>query len=89
MNTQQISSIVRQVLGVLVSVYGVLSASVASLHLPVAVSTVLVAMGPAILTLEHYLGDPSTGTPTYLQSPPVARPGPQPVPAKVVQTPPQ
>jgi len=55
---------VRQVLAVLVSVYGVLSSSVTTLHLPVAVSSVLTAFGPVMLVLQHYLSDPSTGTPT-------------------------
>ena len=59
---QNTASVIRQVLAVLVSVYGVLTASVTPLHLPVAVSSVLVAFGPLILALEHYLGDPSTGT---------------------------
>jgi hypothetical protein len=60
--SQSVASTIRQVLAVLVSVYGVLTASVTPLHLPVAVSSVLVAFGPLILALEHYLGDPSTGT---------------------------
>src|ERR1035437_6905802 len=59
---QNTASVIRQVLAGLVSVYGVLTASVTPLHLPVAVSSVLVAFGPLILALEHYLGDPSTGT---------------------------
>ena len=64
MTVQSVSSIVRQILAVLVSVYGVLSASVSALHLPPAVSSILVAFGPVLLTIEHYVGDPSTGTPT-------------------------
>lgn len=64
MTVQSVSSIVRQVLAVLVSIYGVLTAVVPSLHLPVAVSTALTAFGPVMLLLEHYLSDPSTGTPT-------------------------
>src|ERR1035437_4794204 len=60
--SQSLASTIRQVLAVLVSVYGVLTASVTPPHLPVAVSSVLVAFGPLILALEHYLGDPSTGT---------------------------
>lgn len=63
MTVQAISSIVRQVLAVLVSIYGVLTAVVPALHLPVAVSTALTAFGPTMLLLEHYLSDPSTGTP--------------------------
>jgi hypothetical protein len=64
MTVQSVSSIVRQVLAVLVSVYGVLTAVVPALHLPVAVSSVLTAFGPTMLLLEHYLSDPSTGTTT-------------------------
>src|ERR1035437_7495902 len=59
---QNTASVIRQVLAVLVSVYGVLTASVNPLHLPVAVSTVLVAFGPVLIALEHFLSDPSTGT---------------------------
>ena len=82
MNTQRIGSIVRQVLAVLVSVYGVLTACVASLHLPPSVSTILVAAGPIMLAIEHYVSDPSTGTTAT-----VAAPGPQPVPTAVPAAP--
>jgi hypothetical protein len=64
MTLQSLSSVLRQILAILVSVYGVLSASITQLHLPPAVSTILVAFGPLILAIEHYVGDPSTGTPT-------------------------
>jgi len=64
MNTQQITSIARQVLAIVGIVMGVLTASVSSLHLPPSVSTVLVVAGSALLAIEHYLSDPSTGTPT-------------------------
>jgi hypothetical protein len=64
MSTQQISSIARQVLAIIGIVMGVLTASVTQLHLPPAVSTVLVTAGAVILAIEHYLSDPSTGTPT-------------------------
>jgi hypothetical protein len=69
MTTQSIASVVRQVLAVLVSVYGVLSATVSSLHVPPAVSAVLTAFGPVLLAVEHYVGDPSTGTPTSTAHP--------------------
>ena len=62
MTFQSIASIVRQILAVLVTIYGVLSATVSALHLPPAISAVLTAVGPVLLTVEHYLGDPSTGT---------------------------
>lgn len=64
MNAQRISSIVRQAGAVLVSIYGFLTATSVAPHLPAAVTTVLVAFGPTILLLEHFLGDPSTGTST-------------------------
>ena len=78
MSSQQISSIIRQVLAVVVSIYGVLSACVASLHLPVVVSAVLTAMGPLMLTIEHYVSDPSTGR--AITHGGVASPGVQPSP---------
>lgn len=80
--SQRISSIVRQVAAVLVSVYGVLTASVTGMKLPVGVSLVLTAVGPVILGIEHYVGDPSTGTPAT--PPQVAQVPPQPVPAAPV-----
>ena len=64
MTSQSIASVARQVLAVAVSVYGVLTASVQSLHLPPAISAILTAVGPIILAIEHYVADPSTGTPT-------------------------
>jgi hypothetical protein len=65
MNTQQLSSIARQGLAILGIVFGVLTQSVTSLHLPAAVSSILVIAGSVILAIEHYVGDPSTGsTPT-------------------------
>src|ERR1035437_3460296 len=60
--SQSVASTIRQVLAVLVSIYGVLTASISQLHLPVPVSTVLVAVAPIIFGIEHYLSDPSTGT---------------------------
>jgi hypothetical protein len=61
--TQQIGSFLRQALAILGIVFGVLTASVSSLHLPVAVSTALTIGGSIILAIEHYVSDPSTGTP--------------------------
>lgn len=63
MTLQSLSSILRQVLAILAVVFGVLTASVSALHLPVAVSTVLTVAGAVILAVEHYVSDPSTGTP--------------------------
>jgi hypothetical protein len=81
MTTQSVASIIRQVLAVLVSVYGVLSATVSSLHVPPAVSAILTAFGPVLLAVEHFVGDPSTGTPTTPAKPTVG-------PTTVVTVPP-
>ena len=63
-NTQRVSSIVRQVLAVCVSIIGVLSADNTIMgSLPKWASGILVAFGPVILAIEHYVSDPSTGTP--------------------------
>lgn len=64
MTTQQIGSYIRQALAILGIIFGVLTASVTTLHLPVAVSSILVVAGAVILAIEHYVSDPSTGTPT-------------------------
>ena len=64
LNTQQLASIVRQVIAIVAWVFALLTQSVAGLHLPVAVSTTLGIFGTVILAVEHYVGDPSTGTPT-------------------------
>ena len=63
MTTQQLSSIARQVLAIAGIVMGVVTASVTQLHLPTAVSSILVVAGAVILAIEHYVSDPSTGTP--------------------------
>lgn len=62
MTVQSISSIFRQVLAVVAGVAGIVTASVAQLHLPPAVSTALIGFAGVILTVEHYVSDPSTGT---------------------------
>jgi len=71
MTVQSVASVIRQVLAVLVSVFGVLTANQTVLHLPAWASSILIAFGPVLLTLEHYLGDPSTGTPTTTKPTPV------------------
>jgi hypothetical protein len=63
-NSQQLASIARQGLAILGIVFGVLTQSVGSLHLPVAVSTALAIGGTVILAIEHYVSDPSTGSTT-------------------------
>lgn len=61
MNTQQIASILRQVVAVAAVVMGALTASLSSIHLPAAVSSVLVVAGAVILAVEHYLGGSPAG----------------------------
>lgn len=67
MNTQQLASILRQIAAVASIVMGAITAAVNSnnaIHLPPAVSAVLAAAGGLLLSVEHYVGDPSTGTVT-------------------------
>lgn len=63
-NSQSLASVVRQFLAVLGIIFMVLTQSDSSLHLPVAASSILGIIGGIILALEHYVGDPSTGTVT-------------------------
>lgn len=62
MNLQQLASILRQVAAVGAIVMGALTATLNGIHLPPAVSAVLTALGGGLLWIEHYVGDPSTGT---------------------------
>jgi hypothetical protein len=64
MNVQQVAAILRQVFAIAAVVVGALTSSVSAIHLPPAVSSVLVAAGGVILAIEHYVSDPSTGTTT-------------------------
>lgn len=68
-NAQQIASVARQVLGLVGVVMGVITASVTALHLPTAVSSILVVAGSSIIAIEHYVSDPSTGTTTAAKAP--------------------
>jgi hypothetical protein len=61
---QQISSIARQVVAILAFIFGILTQAVSGIHLPAAISSVMVAVGGGLVALEHYLSDPSTGNPT-------------------------
>jgi hypothetical protein len=72
MNTQQLASIIRQVLAVAAIVMGALTSALNGIHLPAAVSAVLAASGAVILALEHYVSDPSTGNPPAPPSTPAA-----------------
>jgi hypothetical protein len=60
-STQSKASLARQALSVLVSVYGVLTTHGVINHLPAWASGILIAFAPVLLTVEHWLGDPSTG----------------------------
>ena len=75
---QSAASIFRQILAVAGIIFGVLTASVGSLHLPVAVSSILAVGGTLVLAIEHYVADPSTGTPVapagYTAVPPTPPP---------------
>ena len=62
MSYQQIASILRQVAAVGAIVMGALTQSLSSIHLSPAISAVLAGAGALILGIEHYVGDPSTGT---------------------------
>ena len=61
-NTQRLASVARQVLALLAITFGVLTQSDNGLHLPVAISSILTIAGAVIIAIEHYVGDPSTGT---------------------------
>ena len=78
-NTQRIGSLVRQLLALLGLVTAIVTQSDSSLHLPVAVSTAIALVSGILLSIEHYVSDPSTGTPTTVATPastPVGTPPP-------------
>lgn len=58
-NPQQIASILRQAAAIAMVVIAALD----TISMPAAVRGVLTAVGGAILAVEHYVGDPSTGNP--------------------------
>lgn len=82
---QRIASIARQIVALAAMVMGALTAAVSGIHLPPAESAVLTAAGAGILWLEHYVSDPSTGSPT--PTPPVAAPVPVPAPPAAAPAP--
>jgi hypothetical protein len=69
--TQPTAAFLRHALLLIVSVFGVLTQSVGTLHLPLAVSSIMTAAYPVLLLVEHFVADPSTGT-----TPPPAPPTP-------------
>jgi hypothetical protein len=60
--TQNAGSIARQTLAILGIIFGILSQSVSSLHLPIAMSTAITIAGSVLLAIQHYVADPSTGS---------------------------
>jgi hypothetical protein len=79
---QSLASIGRQVLAIVGVVFGVLTQSVSALHLPTAVSSILLVGGAVILAVEHYVSDPSTGSPVVVAPPASAsQVSPSPAPA--------
>jgi hypothetical protein len=63
-NTQQIGSLVRQGAAFLGLTAAIVTQAVHAVHLPPAISGTLLAVSGGILAVEHYVSDPSTGTPT-------------------------
>jgi hypothetical protein len=61
---QSAASIIRQVLAIAAIVVAAISTSANSIHLPPIGSAILGLAGTIIIGIEHYVGDPSTGTPT-------------------------
>ena len=61
-DTQRVGSVLRQVLAIAGIVFGILTQSVSSLHLPPAVSSIMLIAGSVLVAIEHYVSDPSTGT---------------------------
>ena len=90
MTQQRIASIARQGLALLGVIMGVLTASVSQLHLPVAVSAAITVGGAVLLAVEHFVSDPSTGTPISTITTTTSTAAPKPVvvqPAPVPQVP--
>ena len=69
LTTQSASAIIRQILALLGIIFGILTQSVTALHLSPVVSAWMGIGGAIILAIEHYVSDPSTGTPTTTQPP--------------------
>jgi len=61
---QSAASIIRQILAIAAIVVAAVSTSANSIHLPPIGSAILGLAGAIIIGIEHYVGDPSTGTPT-------------------------
>lgn len=72
--TQRAAAVLRQVAAITAVVLG----AIPQLNLPNAVRIPLVTVGGLLLTVEHYLSDPSTGTPTSTPTLPKASNPPPP-----------
>jgi hypothetical protein len=81
MTVQSLAAIARQVIAIAAVVMGALTSALSGIHLPPAISTALVVAGAVILAIEHYVGDPSTGTPAATLPAPAPLPVPTPAPA--------
>jgi len=66
---QSAASIIRQILAIAAIVVAAVSTSANSIHLPPIGSAILGLAGTIIIGIEHYVGDPSTGTPTTPTAP--------------------
>lgn len=69
---QRVSAVLRQICAIASTVFGILSASTSSLHLPTTMAVILTSAGPVILAIEHYVANPSTGNVPSPQNPPLA-----------------
>lgn len=61
--TQPTAATLRHVVLFIVSAFGIITQSATALHLPLAVSAIMTAAYPVLLLIEHFVADPSTGTP--------------------------
>ena len=61
-NVTNIGAVLRQVLAYLGIIFGILIQSVPSLHLPVAVSTAILTVSGILVSVQHYVANPTTGT---------------------------
>jgi hypothetical protein len=96
---QSLASVARQVLAILGVTFGILTQSIGGMHLPVAISSIITIGGAVLIAIEHYVGDPSTGTLTTgtpagpvpvapVPQPVYVAPAPPPTPVYVAPTPP-
>lgn len=68
MTLQSFAAVARQVVAIAAIVMGAVTAALPSLGLPTDVSAILVAAGGAVIAIEHYVSDPSTGSTSQVPS---------------------